>query len=111
MDHHLKAIEERMNRLQDTIQNTHENESITMVKENDLIQSTREMYTSSIHSSVKLKKFDRTSMKQLQTEPLIPKQINGIIKNPMEIILYSKHSFDYIDKKPILIQNNNPFNL
>lgn len=104
MDQQLKAIEQRMNRLQDKVQCTTETDSIHMVKEND----SRKMYT----SSVKLKNFDRTNMKQLQTEPLKPKPMEVLIqKSPVEIKSHNTHYFDYIDKTPILIQSSNPFNL
>jgi hypothetical protein len=62
------------------------------------------MYTSSVaNPPVTIKKFDRTSIKQLQTEPLKP-QLSTI--RPV-----TTYRFDFIDIKPIHIQDGNPFNV
>jgi hypothetical protein len=94
MDKQLKAIEQRMNHLQHIINDNGHIPSKSVSPDVN-------MYTSSLpYQSVKLKKFDRTSIKQLQTEPIITKTLDD-----------TNYKFDYIDTTPVLIQNNNPFNL
>ena len=101
MDQRLTAIEQRIHRLHDIIHVTHD-----AIPSTQTTQTTRsiDMYTSSVvNPPVTIKKFDRTSIKQLQTEPLKP-QLSTI--RPV-----TTYRFDFIDIKPIHIQDGNPFNV